>query len=462
MAKAKNRFNLMELLNQRSAELAQAGEQEEDARETGQPEPEKEEIVMVDVKDLEPSKDNFYHVDAELKHSIEIAGVLQPLLVKEQENGTYKVIAGHRRRLAVLDLVKEGKEAFRFLPCVLKKETVMDQLAMILANRFREKTDWEKMMEAVEAEVLAKELKKEYGIAGRTRGVLAEVTGLTQAQLGRYKSVYNNLLPELMEEFKYDRIPVSVAVELSGMEEDLQRKAADLLQNGGTLSLPDVKKMKMQAEKENGIPGQMGMELKDGQPDAKEPAGEGERETGEYGETEESAAGGTGAPQEGSIDPQPDTVTSLCYSCNNYETCHEKKSTVTSCNAYIGRKEAQKTDEQRYDEEQAEIDRKTREKLREQWQEEKMSQLPGYQKAKKHEIITAAGKYGEITSGKLTFLLVKKDGYKEGEEITLVEHKDGSATGKEIRVIVQYIWQDWTGLDDDYCIIGFQAAGIQI
>ena len=62
----------------------------------------------------------------------------------------------------------------------------------------------------------------------------------------------------------------------------------------------------------------------------------------------------------------------------------------------------------------------------------------------------------------LTFLLVKKDGYKEGEEITLVEHKDGSATGKEICVIVQSIWQDWTGLDDDYCIIGFQAAGIQI
>ena len=25
---------------------------------------------------------------------------------------------------------------------------------------------------------------------------------------------------------------------------------------------------------------------------------------------------------------------------------------------------------------------------------------------------------------------------------------------------MQYIWQDWTGLDDDYCIIGFKATGV--
>ena len=84
-----------------------------------------------------------------------------------------------------------------------------------------------------------------------------------------------------------------------------------------------------------------------------------------------------------------------------------------------------------------------------------MSQLPSDREAKKHEIIIAARKCEEIISGKLTFLLLKKDSYKEGEEITLVEHEDGSATGKEICVIVKYVWQDWAGLDDDYCIIGF-------
>lgn len=457
------KFNLTELLNQRSMEQAGAAEGTKEAgRQEGKRETGKDEIVMVDIEDLVPSKDNFYHVDADLKRSIELVGVLQPLLVNKPENGKYRVIAGHRRRLAVMELVNEGKESFRFLPCVYKKEDVMDRLAIIMANRFREKTDWEKMTEAVEAEELAKELKKEYSIEGRTREVLSEITGVAEAQLGRYKAIYNNLLPELMEKFKNGSIVVSVAVELSGMEEDMQRKAADILESGGTISLPDVKEMKKQAEEAKGIPGQMELETEDGQQDAPEAAGEGENEAGEeiHEETEENAAEGAGEPQEEYIDPQPDTVTSLCYSCNNYETCHEKKSTVTSCNAYVDRGEAQKTDEQRYNEEQAELDRQTREKLREQRQEEKMSQLPSDGEAKKREIITAAGKCGEIISGKLTFLLLKKDGYKEGEEIWLVEHEDGSATGRKICVIVQYIWQDWTGLDDDYCIIGFKVAGV--
>ncbi len=486
------KFNLTELLNQRSMEQAgAAGETIKAGQQGGRQETGENEIVMVDVEDLVPSRDNFYHVDADLKRSVELAGVLQPLLVNRPENGKYRVIAGHRRRLAVMELVNEGKESFRFLPCVYKKEDVMDRLAIIMANRFREKTDWEKMTEAVEAEELAKELKKEYGIEGRTRELLSEITGTGEAQLGRYKAIYNNLLPQLMEEFRAGNIVISVAVELSGMEEDMQRKAAYILMNGGTISLPDVKEMKRQAEEEKGIPGQMELKTENGQQDAPEAAGEGENEAEEeiHGETEENATEGAGEAQdslcetcihngecagkkthedgcmgyerqEEYVDPQPDTVTSLCYSCSNYETCHEKKSTVTSCNAYIDRREAQKTDEQRYNEEQAELDRQTREKLREQKQEEKMSQLPSDREEKKHEIIMAAGKCEEITSGKLTFLLLKKDGYKEGEEITLAEHEDGNATGKKICVMVQYIWQDQTGLDDDYCIVGFRVTGV--
>ena len=454
MSKAK--FNLTELLNQRSIEQAGAAEEVKEAgQQGGRQEAREHEVVMIGIEDLVPSKDNFYHVDAGLKRSMELVGVLQPLLVNKPENGKYKVIAGHRRRLAAMELVKEGNEQFRFLPCVYKKEDVMDRLAIIMANRFREKTDWEKMTEAVEAEALAKELKKEYGIEGRTREVLSEITGVAEAQLGRYKAIYNNLLPELMEKFKNGNLVVSVAVELSGMEEDMQRKAAGILESGGTISLPDVKEMKKQAEEEKGIPGQMELEIGDRQQDAPEAAGGGENE-----ETEENGPESAGEPQEEYVDPQPDTATSLCYSCNNYETCHEKKSTVTSCNAYIDRRQAQKTDEQRYNEEQAELDRQTREKLREQWQEEKMSQFLGDGEKKKHEIIIAAGKCEEITSGKLTFLLLKKDGYEEREEIWLVEHEDGNATGKKICVIVQYIWQDWTGLDDDYCIMGFQVTGV--
>ena len=260
MAKAK--FNLTDLLNSRSKELEEVSGGQQEKSEAGQQDnapqqAEENAVVNIDVHDLVPSNDNFYHVDDELKRSIELVGVLQPLLVNRPENGKYKVIAGHRRRLAALSLLEEGKEEMRFVPCVFKKEDVRDRLALIMANRFRDKTDWEKMMEAIQAEELAKELKKEYSLNGRTREVLAEITGTTEAQLGRYKSIYNNLSARLMKYFKESVINVSVAVELCGMSAAGQEEAADRVEEAGTLSLMEAKEMKQREEAGKEMPGQM-------------------------------------------------------------------------------------------------------------------------------------------------------------------------------------------------------------
>ncbi len=87
-----------------------------------------------------------------MKQSIELLGVLQPLLVTdEEEDGKRRIIAGHRRRLAVMQLVDEGKERFRRVPIFnqAKEKRYSDRLALIMANRFREKTDWERMTEAL-------------------------------------------------------------------------------------------------------------------------------------------------------------------------------------------------------------------------------------------------------------------------------------------------------------------------
>ena len=100
-------FNLVEMLNRRSKEQLKGEGEEEERREEGgraavDQEPERQEVMMIDVEDLIPSVENFYQVDDSLKRSIELAGILQPLLVNRPENGKHKVIAGHRRRLAWL------------------------------------------------------------------------------------------------------------------------------------------------------------------------------------------------------------------------------------------------------------------------------------------------------------------------------------------------------------------------
>ena len=468
MAKAK--FNLTDLLNSRSKELEEVSGGQQEKREAGQQDnapqqAEENTVVNIDVHDLVPSQENFYHVDDELKRSIELVGILQPLLVSRPENGKYRVIAGHRRRLAVLSLLEEGKEEMRFVPCVFKKEDVRDRLALIMANRFRDKTDWEKMMEAIQAEELAKELKKEYSLNGRIREVLAEITGTTEAQLGRYKSIYNNLSARLMKYFKDSVINVSVAVELCGMSAAGQEEAADRVEEVGTLSLTEAREMKQREETRKDMPGQMSFteDILPGE------TGEGEEEPAEEEETPTEGAGEATEGQREDFmnqpeeyeDPQPENITSLCYSCENYETCHEKKSTVTSCNAYVNREEARKTDEQRYDEQQAALDRETARKMKEQQQEEKMQQLPSEAEKKVHEITLAASKYNEIANETLTFYLLKNDGYRVGDTAVMQEYTAGRMTGREIVTEITYVWEDWTGLEDDYCIIGFTVQELR-
>lgn len=370
MAGAAKKFNLTELLNQRSKEAGEQQKTEQQQAAAGTEAVTSEEGVSstADIYDLIPSKGNFYSVEdvQDLKQSIELLGVLQPLLVTdEEEDGKRRIIAGHRRRLAVMQLVDEGKERFRRVPILIKpkKNAILDRLALIMANRFREKTDWERMTEALETEKLVLELKESMNIPGRTRDLLAEIIETSPAQVGRYKAIYNNIIPELMAEFKANRIVVSVIYEASGLPEDYQKQAAEVFRENEVLTLSDIKQIKKNWEASQQIPGQMDISQME---EKQEAAGTAESATGNETDQQQSEY----------VDPQPEQITSLCYSCTHYEDCHDKTATVTSCNAYENRREAQKTDEERYNEEQAAIDRETQKKLREMQQEEKMQHLP--------------------------------------------------------------------------------------
>lgn len=459
MANAGKKFNLTELLNQRSKEVAepmQQGQQSEAVT--------SQEGVSgtADIYDLIPSKGNFYSVEdvQDLKQSIELLGVLQPLLVTDkEEDGKRRIIAGHRRRLAVMQLVEEGKERFRYVPILIKptQNAILDKLALIMANRFREKTDWEKMTEALETEDLVLKLKETTNIPGRTRDLLAEILEMSPAQVGRYKAIYNNLIPELMAEFKANNIVVSVIYEASGLPEEYQKQAAEIFRENEVLTLPDIKQLKKHYDAAQQIPGQMDIDQLQQEEQPEPNVHEIENHAG----NEESQTEQTTEPEE-DFDPQPDTVTSLCYGCTHYEDCHEKKATVTSCNNYVNRREANKTAEERYNEEQAAIDRETKRKLQEMQQEEKMQHLPSDEQKKQRDIRLSRSQYEEITTGRLTFLLLKKDGFKVGEELELPEYAEGQPTERKADLEIIYVMDDRTGLDDNYCIIGFNVTAYDV
>ena len=483
---AKKNFNLTSLLTQRSIEAAQEETPNATAENAvgietepielapGQIETKEAQQTMADIYDLIPQKGNFYGVEnvEDLKQSIELLGVLQPLLVTPtQQDGKRRIIAGHRRRLAVLQLVEEGKEQFRYVPIMEKEEknAILDRLALIMANRFREKTDWEKMTEAIETEDLVLKLKEKMDIQGRTRDLLAEIIDTSPAQVGRYKAIYNNLLPDLMAEFKANRIGVSVIYEVSGLSEDYQQQAAEVFRENSLLTLSDTKQLKKAMEVAQQIPGQMAFDG-NGEPKAPEEAAgvhispeTEETDKDKETDTEEgkSQNEGTEDTTDGEyIDPQPESVVSLCYSCTQYETCHDKKATVTSCNAYENRKEANKTDEQRYNEEQAAIDRETARKLKEQQQEEKMQQLPSDSKGEK-SIRVSPDKMREVgIEHTRPYMILKNDNFRVGDIVKLIEFAEGKATGNAVDMKIVCMDDDNTSsaLDTGYCVIALQEV----
>lgn len=466
MAGAAKKFNLTELLNQRSKE---AGEQQkteqQQAAGTEIATPEEGVSSTADIYDLIPSKGNFYSVEdvQDLKQSIELLGVLQPLLVtEEEEDGKRRIIAGHRRRLAVMQLVDEGKERFRQVPILIKpkKNAIIDRLALIMANRFREKTDWERMTEALETEKLVLELKDSMNIPGRTRDLLAEIIETSPAQLGRYKAIYNNIIAELMAEFKANRIVVSVIYEASGLPEDYQKQAAEIFRENEVLTLADIKQLKKNYEATQQIPGQMDINQLQEQPEeqqAQENTADGETDV-QQEETATEGAGEATEQQPEYVDPQPESMTSLCYSCTHYEECHDKTATVTNCNAYENRKEAQKTDEERYNEEQAAIDRETQKKLREMQQEEKMQHLPSDERKEK-TIRVSPDKMKAVAIDHIRpYMILKNDDYREGDTVKLIEFAEGRATGNTADMKIICMDDDTTSsaLEEGYCVIALK------
>lgn len=469
MAGAAKKFNLTELLNQRSKEAGEQQKTEQQQAAAGAEVVTSEEGVSstADIYDLIPSKGNFYSVEdvQDLKQSIELLGVLQPLLVTdEEEDGKRRIIAGHRRRLAVMQLVDEGKERFRRVPILIKpkKNAILDRLALIMANRFREKTDWERMTEALETEKLVLELKESMNIPGRTRDLLAEIIETSPAQVGRYKAIYNNIIPELMAEFKANRIVVSVIYEASGLPEDYQKQAAEVFRENEVLTLSDIKQLKKNYEAAQQIPGQMDINQLQEQPEepqTQESATDGETDD----QQEETAAEGAGEAAEQQpeyVDPQPESMTSLCYSCTHYEECHDKTATVTNCNAYENRREAQKTDEERYNEEQAAIDRETQKKLREMQQEEKMQHLPSDERKEKTIRVSPDKMKAVAIDHTRPYMILKNDGYREGDTVKLIEFAEGRATGNTADMKIICMDDDTTSsaLEEGYCVIALQEV----
>lgn len=402
---------------------------------------------------------NFYSMEGieKLAQDIYAIGLMDNLVVVNDpcEKGEYRIIAGERRWRALKMLVEQGHEEFEIASCQIKTpmEECEERVQLILANGYRDKTVTDVLKEEKELKETLTYMKEKgltlqgYKLdSGRLRDVIANIMNMSSTKIAQIESINKRLIPEFTEELKEGRLTLSAAYEISGMSEEAQKEILERHQEHG-VTLKEVREIKErqreEAEKEE-IDGQMTIE--DMQEDA-----EGCQTHQEEPEDEETEDG------EEWQQAHPESVTSLCYSCQRYSDCNVKTSTCTSCDRYVNKAEAEKTEEQRYNEEQDAIDRQTAKKLREREEEKKAETLPSDSEKKEEKFLRVSGnKMKEIIDGK-PYMIVK-GGYKPGDIVVLQVFHEGKHTGEQIKAEVTYTDNENTcaGIGEGYTVMAIK------
>lgn len=440
-------WNVMEQLN-KNAQKAAVGDETPKARFR---------TKDINIKKLYSNDKNFYSVtDIEpLAQKILLVGLIENLEVVHDpcDHGEYRITAGERRWRALKLLVEQGYTDFEMVTCQIQTPASADEemLRLIIANDYRNKTVADILEEEKQLKDILQRMKQEgrtikgYKLdSGRLRDVIAKMLQMPATKIAQIESINKHLIPEFAEELKEGRLTFSAAYEISGMNEEAQAEMLERYQENG-LTFKEVKEIKKQQEEKAAseqIEGQTTLDDFTQLADDDEDIEEAEDDEDDQDEEEWE-------------DAHPESITSLCYSCQRYSECNVKTGTCQSCDQYVNKAEAEKTEEERYNEEQDAIDRETAKKLREKADEEKMQQLPSQQEKKVHDVKLGTTFFDDVKTGRKTFELRKNDrGYKEGDTIVLHEYKDGTTTGRTITKKIVYMLEDFTGLEDGYCILG--------
>lgn len=364
-----------------------------------------EENTHQQLEGIEELADSFLHVGQE-----------QPTVLA-RVNGDYRIIDGHRRNAAnILNLERGHKEYEKVLYRYKDMSEAMYELSLLAGNGYTQPlTAYEKtrLVERTKAALIRAKEEDGLEIQGKMRDLIAAMLSESSTNVARMESINNNATPEVKEQLKNGNMGITAAYEAAKLPPEEQQAIADKVAAGEDIRAKEIA------------------------------AKVAEKKAGDSYET-----------------PHPESITSLCYSCQRYKECNVKTGTCENCDQYINKAEAEKTDEQRYNEEQGKIDRQTKKKLQEQADREKMEKLPSDGKAehKVHDIKIAASYYDDVASRKKCFELRKNDrGYKVGDSLKMLEFKDGKHTGRIIDANIIYMLEEYTGLEEGYCILGIDV-----
>lgn len=205
------------------------------------------EIQMIDFHQLIPNAKNFYGIREieQLAHSMALSGTVEPLLVVRRDDGNYNIISGERRFRAVSLRYERGELTSPDVPCMVHEAfsgdgkltaEMRENIAIVCANSYRQKTALEKLEEINVLEPIARiyytDALADGSFSGAFRKYFAEqFLGMSSTSLQRLL-VLRKLCPEARESLQDGTISDTLASVLANRSLEEQQDYLKRLASG--------------------------------------------------------------------------------------------------------------------------------------------------------------------------------------------------------------------------------------
>lgn len=193
-----------------------------------------EKVIEIPIHKIEDFPNHPFQVrnDEEMMNlvdSVAKSGVIAPALVRPKEDGSYEMIAGHRRKYACL------QNGLRTIPCIIRNLSDEEAVMIMVDTNLRQRQTilpsekafaYKMKLEAMKRQGARTDLTSvplAQKFQGKTsRELLAEEIGESQDQIRRYIRL-TNLIKPLLKLVDEGQIAMRPAVELSYLDPEAQK-----------------------------------------------------------------------------------------------------------------------------------------------------------------------------------------------------------------------------------------------
>ena len=221
-----------------------------------------ESAMDLEIAKIRPFKNHpFKVVDDErmqdLMESIQSNGILSPTLVRPLGNDTYEMVSGHRRMHAAMMLGMDR------IPVIIREMSDDEAVVkMVDANIQREELlpsekafAYKMKLEAMRRSagrpkkdsISVSENSAQFGRNLEAADIVGEQVGESRMQVRRYIRL-TELIPELLDYVDQKRVQFTVAVEISYIDQEVQKWLFEYIKDNGAVNIKQIKLLRNQLQ----------------------------------------------------------------------------------------------------------------------------------------------------------------------------------------------------------------------